>query len=800
MKKFSIYLIVIFTLLSLTLTGAVGFLMRHYNYTFYEVVNKVAVKLGAVEEQQQFISYEKQYENTHVDTYWQNANESKLFSFLNGMNEYEVKRYFLDRLSILKKNRVMGYECDSARESKLLFIYYCAIEDKVDESVYLNLVLNYSFEVPREVGSYGNALDFVIAYELLQYSFAVSKRDEEKLQTMLRNMLSSYLIKLDGDSASLFHGRSVLASNAIILASQLDASSFANKALISRAVGHYQDFYRALKNVEIWPEGYNYWINERALPVVMALEAFKYAVVDDIQSIENVKMLQRKIGLWHIYNTRPDWTIQGWGDEGPRVDLKDETSKVIDYLALVTNAPEIEAYASLLVQRFGSGAYWRGYKKYLPIIASEMWFSEDFNIKENKDVTLEPLSHLLPLTEMFGRGYSNHVVIRSGWSSYDTFIQFRASQIFTHHQHNDAGHFTLFKNGPLIVNSSAYSGMNTENRKYFASRSIAKNTLKIMNPNERFKPDRHYSIENADGGQRIPIGLGSSVKSFQDWQERFDSGEYHTAELLKYEVDSQNNVNLSVDITNAYNSIKFSTSSESTKVRRVTRNFAYLSGADSLLIYDRVLSTSTDFPSINVLFLPSRPTFINSEVTRLGKPNDGISMTDARNFFIEQGDANLSFSTLSPTDFGIMLIGGPRYRNFVRNTPSLVTPIGNNFDGGYEVKTWNDEADWRVEIPFASNNKDSSSLLMLRPNSFEVPKLIKTTSDAQIWQVEDITIVSIFNNQSDVKLIDSIQDAKTLVFIAEKAGEAILSQENEENVKVKYTEGITIINRQAKSQ
>ena len=800
MKKFLIYLLVIFILFSLALGGAVGFLMRHYNYTLYEVVNKVAVKLDVVEEQQQFISYEKQYENTYVDTYWQNANESKLFPFLNGMNEYDVKRYFLDRLSILKKHRVMGYKCDSASESKLLFIYYCSIEGKVDESVYLNLVLNYSFEVPREVGSYGNALDFVIAYELLQYSFDVSKRDEETLQTILRNMLSSYLTKLDGDSASLFHGRSVLASNAIILASQLDGPSLANKALVSRAVGHYQDFYQALKKVEIWPEGYNYWINERALPIVMALEVFKYAVVEDIQSIEDVKMLQRKIGLWHIYNTRPDWTIQGWGDEGPRVDLKDETSKVVDYLALVTKTPEIAAYASLLVQRFGSGAYWRGYKKYLPIIASGMWFSEDFNIKENKDVSLEPLSHLLPLSEIFGKGYSNHIIIRGGWGPNDTFIQFRASQTFTHHQHNDAGHFTLFKNAPLIVNSNAYSGMNTENRKYFASRSIAKNTIKVMNPNESFKPDRHYSAENADGGQRIPIGLGSSIKSFQDWQDRFDSGKYHKAELLKYEVDSQNNVNLSVDITNAYNSIKFSTSSDATKVRRVTRNFAYLSSADIVLIYDRVLATSKDFPSINVLFAPSRPTFIGSEVTRLGKSNDGISMTDSRNFLIEQGDANLSISALSSTDFGIMLIGGPTYRNFVRNTPSLVTLIGNNFDGGYEVKPWNDEADWRLEIPFASNDKNSSSLMMLRPSSFEVPKLIKTTSDTQIWQVEDIVIVSIFNNYSDVKLDDSIQDSKTVVFASEKAGEAIISQENEENVKVTFTEGITIINRKAKSQ
>lgn len=794
MKKFSIYLVVIFILLSLAIGGAVGFLMRHYNYTLYEVVNKVAAKLGVVEEQQQFISYEKQYENTHVNTYWQNANESKLFPFLNGMKQFGVKRYFLNRLAILKEQKVMGYKCDSAGQPRLLLVYYCSIEGEIEESVYLNLVLNYSFEAPREVGAYGNALDFVIAYELLKYSFDVSKDNEETLQIMLRNMLSSYLIKLDGDSASLFHGRSVLASNAIILASQLDTSSFANKALISRAVGHYQDFYRALEQVEIWPEGYNYWINERALPVVMALEAFKYAVVDDIQSTKEIKMLQRKIGSWHIYNTRPDWTIQGWGDEGPRVDLKDETSKVIDYLALVTSAPEIEIYASLLAQRFGANAYWRGYRKYLPIVASDIWFSEDFNIKGNKDVTLEPLSHLLPLTAIFGRGYSNHVIIRSGWGADDTFIQFRASQTFTHHQHNDAGHFTLFKNAPLIVNSSAYSGMNTENRMYFASRSIAKNTIKVMNPNESFKPDRHYSIGNADGGQRIPIGLGSSVKSFQDWQERFDSGEYHKAELLKYEVDSQNNVNLSVDITSAYNSIKFSTDSEDTKVRRVTRNFAYIHAQDSVIIYDRVLATSTEFPSLNVFFFPRRPTFIGSEVTRLGKPNDGISMTDSRNFFIEQGGANLSISALSSTDVGIMLIGGPNYRNFVRNTPSLVNPIGNNFDGGYDVKPWNDKADWRVEIPFKMDVSQASSLTVLRPNSFIVPKLIKTNIDLQLWGVGATVIASILNNHGDVKLIDLTKDSKTIVFVSQKAGQATISKGEEGSIKLKYTEGITIIN------
>ncbi|AEP30651.1 hypothetical protein [Brumicola nitratireducens] len=800
MKKISIFLLVIFILLSLVAGGAIGFLMRHYNYTLYEVVNKSAVKLGVVEEQQRLISYEKQYENTYGNTYWQNSNESKLFPFLSSMNQPSVKRYFLDRLSILKKQRAMGYSCDNANQFKLLIVYYCSIEGEIEESVFLNLVLNYSFEVPREVGSYGNALTFVIAYELLKYSFDISKDNEETLQSILRNMLGSYLSKLDGDSASLFHGRSVLASNAIILASQLDGSSLENKALVSRAVGHYQDFYQALKKVEIWPEGYNYWINSRALPIVMALEAFKYAVVDNIQSTKDIEVLQQRIGLWHIYNTRPDWTIQGWGDEGPRVDLKDETSKVIDYLALVTNSPEIDSYASLLVQRFGSRAYWRGYKMYLPIIASDMWFSENLNIMGNKDVTLEPLSHLLPLSEIFGRGYSNHVVIRSGWGPKDTFIQFRASQMFTHHQHNDAGHFTLFKNAPLIVNSSAYSGMNTENRMYFASRSIAKNTIKVMNPNETFKPSRQYSIKNADGGQRIPIGLGSSVKSFQDWQDSFDSGKYHKAELLKYEIDSQNNVSLSVDLTNAYNSIKFSTSSDDTKVSRVTRNFAYISAADSVLIFDQVLTTSTELPSVNVIFFSERPTLFGSEVTRLGKSNDGITMTNSRDFFIEQGDASLSVAALSSIDFGIMLIGGPTYRNFVRNTPSLDTPIGSNFDGGYEVKPWNDKSDWRLEIPFAINGKKASSLTILRPGSFKVPKLIKIATDFKLWIVEDFAIVSILNNHNNLKVIDSIEGATTIVFVSEKAGEAMIFEENEDNLNVTYTEGITIINRKAKSQ
>ncbi len=48
----------------------------------------------------------------------------------------------------------------------------------------------------------------------------------------------------------------------------------ADAALARRAQAHFLETIRALALTEAWPEGYNYWINNRALVIALAASAW----------------------------------------------------------------------------------------------------------------------------------------------------------------------------------------------------------------------------------------------------------------------------------------------------------------------------------------------------------------------------------------------------------------------------------------------------------------------------------------------------------------------------------------------
>ncbi|TDF37297.1 hypothetical protein EYS14_14170 [Alteromonadaceae bacterium M269] len=773
MKKVIITLVVLVVLLVGGALGVIAFLMNNYNYTFLEVVNRISVELGTSTVDDPLIRYSEKYDGEYIQSGWEEPGQLKVFSYLNQLNLDERKAYFQQRVNILKDKRFYTPDCDSINQSNMAAVGYCVATGEVDSYLFENLLMRFSFAVPKEVGSYGNALDFVMAYEHLKAVADVSPDRNEALQHKTYNMLDLYLQKLDGDSASLFHGRSVLASLALLLASQLEGESERDKAIIARAIGHFYDFYVALEKAEIWPEGYNYWINERALQVVMALEAFKSLTFEGESVNARVSALQQRIGYWHIYNTRPDWTIQGWADEGPRIDLRDETAKVMDYLSLVTDDEAIDVYSELLTRRYGLSSYWAGYRKLLPLIGSDGWFSPEAVSKEDRAVTLEPLDHLLPASDIFGKGMSNHVVIRSGWGANDTFIQFRASHIYTHHQHNDAGHFTLFKNTPLIVNASTYNGMNTENRMYFSSRSIAKNTLRILNPEESFAPDRNYKLDNHDGGQRVPIGLGSSIVSHKEWLEDFEANKYRTSDLLDYEHIPSVKTSIAVDITNAYNSIRYSTNNESAKVRRVVRYLTYLNDADLVVVYDKVTVIDPAMIPLQVYYMPDKPAQFGEEVVVQGSAVNGVMKTDSNLFQLEAGETELKVVNLTSGALANQVVGGPTYSQFVHIDSDLTTLEGRIFDQGYQSQRWLDIANWRVELPASSSGIDKNLISLLIPTGSNSTKSVNKVEENPLysaWEVGSVMIIWVkSDSERELSLADNALSSHVVV-ISEEPG------------------------------
>lgn len=78
------------------------------------------------------------------------------------------------------------------------------------------------------------------------------------------------LMVLDDRGAALWHTRSSLAASAWLGATVLNPEIAEHAQLQARAQGHLLDTLSALALSEAWPEGYNYWVNNRGLLLALA--------------------------------------------------------------------------------------------------------------------------------------------------------------------------------------------------------------------------------------------------------------------------------------------------------------------------------------------------------------------------------------------------------------------------------------------------------------------------------------------------------------------------------------------------
>ncbi|WP_026377192.1 hypothetical protein [Aestuariibacter salexigens] len=715
--------------------GSFIFVVKSFHLTTYEAVNKIARKLNIISESERLIQYSPRFQNDFPDV---------AFSASSPVNILDVDNHS-NIIGTLKENMKLAnleYKCDSRA---INYANYCYIDGAISAEHLIDIYLSYRFTAPKEVGSYGNGLVFAYTLDVAQSLVNVPKEEKLRLDAKLRDMLSAYLFALDGDSASLFHGRSSLASVALLLASQLDSSDSQNRDYIVRAFGHFYDFFVAFEKVEIWPEGYSYWINNRALPVILGINTLRnVSGGPELLDLRAERLLER-VGLWHIYNTRPDWVIQGWGDEGSRTDLRDETSKIIDLLAKFTRNNAIQIYAKTLKKYFGGSNYYYGYSWMLPLTLSKGVIPTETNKGKSSDASLEALDDILPKTEVFGEGYSNHIVIRSGWDADSTFIQIRGADRFAHHQHYDAGSVTVFKREPLLVNASRYDNLFSEERKYFSGRSISKNTIFVLSDNEDFTPNRHYSLNILDGGQRIPFSINSNLRGSQDAMDRSAvNRQLDMAQILGSDCVVEVYCNYVLDITSAYNSIRYVSNGSKAKVRRVTRQFLYLFRSDTLLVLDTI--HATDNSSVKGMYwhTANRPKLQDFEVVE-GSEYDGILVSTDKVISVVKGSGSLLQHIFAFDPITVKAIGGLKYRTYIPTFSSINNATGVFVERLNTNNSWFDDADWRLAI---QSQEDSST--------FSIATLIEIGTKNQASS----SWLTVFKNESEFDLFNAETNEK----------------------------------------
>ncbi len=578
----------------------------------------------------------------------------------------------------------------------------------------VNLLLQQELTPPEVDKGEGNGdWERALAFDLLAKFPDIQKYEQEVIADKLRAQLEVYLQILDGDSASLWHGRSTFAAQAWLLAVALYDQNEADAALARRAQTHFLQTVRALALTEAWPEGYNYWVNNRALVIALAASAW----VNGLEGSElapSVVQAVRRAGLWTVYATRPDNRMEAMGDEGPRVDLKDETRRAIDVVTQLTGDSVFATYSRYLEKLHGVESYYRGFR----------WSFALFN---DPGVPLLPgipagelkgLESYLPRVELFGPGAMNLFVARSGWGPDDTFLSLRAGHTFTHHGHYSAGHFTLFKGAPLALDSARYNGLFSPHRLYYGVRTVAANSILVVRPGDVISPHESFVKNVNDGGQRMVIPSGSRIRDVEHWREQLGArGHYEGGELLEYDEGAGSYAYLRVDLTGAYDSSRYDSQGKEGKVSSVLRELLYLFAEDRVLVRDIVTATDPGYQKKWLLHTVTRP-LVDQPRLVLGSDHAGVFESQGDAAVVHNSPGRLDIRRILPEAATLRVIGGEGYEFFVES--DAITDgkgqSGENFSEGGEARDWFDNGAWRLEVRPGAPRAQDEFLVALSPS------------------------------------------------------------------------------------
>lgn len=282
------------------------------------------------------------------------------------------------------------------------------------------------------------------------------------------------------------------------------------------------------------------------------------------------------------------------------------------------------------------------------------------------------------------------VYIRSDWDSPDaTWISFWAGPHIDTHQHLDQGAFTIFKRRDLAPKTGHYdSDVFYPHHISYYLRTVSSNGILVGDPKEIFRGfiagmgcDENgvstRTMTNSkwpacipnDGGQRTmsPLGLAATdAATFFAHRDIFD-----VARVASFSDDGKA-VSVVADITNAYNSPRYSTPGNSPKVKRVYRRLVYLRGLDAVVVADTVESTNPQFEKKVLLHALDRIE-IAGEAEKVGAGESvyrGVdsarivvddtqpSDKDQTTFDLRKGYAALDVKTVFPARFHYRKVGG----------------------------------------------------------------------------------------------------------------------------------------------
>jgi VanZ family protein len=329
----------------------------------------------------------------------------------------------------------------------------------------------------------------------------------------------------------------------------------------------------------------------------------------------------------------------------------------------------------------------------------------------------------LPLVRHFdGIGL---IVARSDWSPDATYVTFKAGDNYWSHVHLDQGAFTIYKGGPLAIDSGLYAEYGSDHHMNYTYQTIAHNTITVTDPADTVPApgkDRPRPIAN-DGGQRR-VGSGWGIEAapldLTEWKLKRDT--YHTGRIDRL-IDRAGVTVAVADITPAYTNKLSGEKTFSARTRRVERAwrvFGYDRIDDVVVVYDDVESNDASFRKRWLLHTVERPEVGGNRFVVTIPPEQGAG----------RGGGRLEGHVLLPERHVLSVVGGPGFEFFVGDA---------NYDEGGRVRAkmrrtgvpGPEPGGWRIELaPVEAHLTDRFLVVML-------PARLSDAASHEVTRIED---------------------------------------------------------------
>ena len=398
-----------------------------------------------------------------------------------------------------------------------------------------------------------------------------------------------------------------------------------------------------------------------------------------------------------VYRTRPDGTHMRWGD-GAWFDRapRDLAPLALEYrhAAAYTLAPP-------------GGPRGRDGQPGGPVPTGWPWGP----LSDHRLIDANAAARL-PLARLFdGIGL---LVARSDWSDEATWVSFKAGDNYWSHSHLDQGAFTIFKGGPLAIDSGWYGpAYGSDHHMNYTYQSIAHNLVTVTDPADNqpgpgFDHATPRSYANDGGQRRIGSGWGvdAAPLDLEQWRQRRDS--HHTGRIAAH-LDEDGLAVAVADLTPAYTNAQSGRGSFADRTRRVERMwrvFGYDQVNDAVLVFDDVVATKAEFRKRWLLHSIDAPV-LGSDRFDLFIPASGRP---------GRSGGRLHGQVLLPRQALLHSIGGPGFEFFVD---------GKNFDEEGRAQAAiaqlghgrAEPGAWRIELMPAREARADQFLVVMFPTA-----------------------------------------------------------------------------------